>query len=170
MPQVTGASASPSSDALRLAQDRDELVGQRAAVRVAQDERPRAGLAGRAQRREGVVAVGRVAVEEVLGVVDASRPRSATKRTRVRDHVEVLGRRRAEDLGDVEQPALAEDRDDRRLGRDELLEVRVVARRGSRDGGSSRRPPAWRVCQVIVRAAAKNSMSLGFEPGQPPSM
>ena len=26
------------------------------------------------------------------------------------------------------------------------------------------------VCQRIVRAAAKKSMSLGFEPGQPPSM
>jgi hypothetical protein len=26
------------------------------------------------------------------------------------------------------------------------------------------------VSQRIVRAAAKNSMSLGFEPGQPPSM
>jgi hypothetical protein len=29
---------------------------------------------------------------------------------------------------------------------------------------------SFAVSQRIVRAAAKNSMSLGFEPGQPPSM
>ncbi len=29
---------------------------------------------------------------------------------------------------------------------------------------------SFAVCQRIVRAAAKNSMSLGLEPGQPPSM
>ena len=46
-------------------------------------------------------------------------------------------------------------------------------------GSSSGRFERWRVdpkaarralTQVIVRAAAKNSMSLGLEPGQPPSM
>ena len=44
--------------------------GERAAVGVAQDERPRAAVARGPKRRERVVAVGLVAVEEVLGVVD----------------------------------------------------------------------------------------------------
>ena len=29
---------------------------------------------------------------------------------------------------------------------------------------------SFAVCQVSLRAAAKNSMSFGLEPGQPPSM
>ena len=129
-----------------------------------------AGLAGGAQRRERVVAIGLVAVEEVLGVVDRLATAIDDEADRVGDHVEVLGRRRAQDLDDVEQPALAEDRHDRRLGGDQLAQVRVVARAGSSDGGSTRTRPASRRSQRIVRAAAKNSMSLGFEPGQPPSM
>ena len=48
-----------------------------------------------------------------------------------------------------------------------------------RFGSASGRFDRWRVepnaasravCQVIVLAAAKKSTSLGFEPGQPPSM
>ena len=73
-----------------VADDRDELVGQRPAVRVAQDERPGAGLARRAQRRERVVAVGLVAVEEVLGVVDGLAAAIDDEADRVGDHVEVL--------------------------------------------------------------------------------
>ena len=92
MPQVTagrvgvGLERRPDVD-----DDPDELVGQRAAVRVAQDERPGAGLARGPQRRERVVAVGLVAVEEVLGVVDRLAAAIDDEADRVRDHVEVLG-------------------------------------------------------------------------------
>ena len=89
--------------------------------------RPRAGLASRPQGRQRVVAVGLVAVEEVLGVVDRLAPAIDDEADRVRDHVEVLGGRRAQHLDHVEQPALAEDRDDRGLGGDQLAQVRVVA-------------------------------------------
>ena len=109
-----------------------------------------AGLAGRAQRGEGVGAVGLVAVEVVLGVVDGLAAALDEEADRLGDHVEVLGRRGAEDLGHVEQPALAEDRDDRRLGGDELAQVRVglgpvrpVA--GRAEGGQLRPLPADRL-------------------------
>ena len=75
-----------------------------------------------------------------------------------------------EDLGHVEQPALAEDRDDRRLGRDELAGGSGPPRAGSTRWRVEPKAASRAVCQVIVLAAAKKSMSLGFEPGQPPSM
>ena len=109
-----------------VADDVDQLVRQRPAVGVAQDEGARPGLAGGAERRQGVVAVRAVAVEEVLGVVHGLAAAVDDERDRVRDHVQVLGRRRAQDLDDVQEPALAEDRDDRRLRGDQLAQVGVV--------------------------------------------
>ena len=46
------------------------------------------------------------------------------------------------------------------------------SRPGRRPCGSSRTPPAWRVCRCSSPAAArrKNSSSFGLAPGQPPSM
>ena len=111
-----------------VADDRQEFIGQGAAVRVAQDEGPAAGLAGGTERCQRVLAIGLEAVEEVLGVVHALAAGVDDEADRVRDHVEVLGRGCPQHLGDVEQPALAEDRDNRRLGRDELTQVRVVLR------------------------------------------
>ena len=51
-----------------VAHDVGDPVGQHAAVGVAERDHLGAGLGGRAQHLEGVVAVGAVAVEEVLGV------------------------------------------------------------------------------------------------------
>ncbi len=51
-----------------LLHDRDDVVGQRAAVGVAQRQRVRPALDGRGQHGQGVAPVGPVAVEEVLGV------------------------------------------------------------------------------------------------------
>ena len=57
-----------------------------------------------------------------------------------------------------------------RLGRDQLAQVGVVAGRvvlvaGRAEGGKPRV-----TARCSLRAAAKNSMSFGLEPGQPPSM
>ena len=77
--------------------------------------------------------------------------------------------RRAQHLDDVEVPGLAEDGDHGRLGGHELVEVGVlVGAVGLVARGAEGRQLG--VLQVIDRAAAKNSMSLGLEPGQPPSM
>ena len=119
---------------------------------------------------EGVVAVRLVAVEEVLRVVDELAAALGDEPDAVRDHVEVLGRRGAEHLDDVEQPALAEDRDDRRLGAGELLEVRVGLGAVGAVAGGAERGELRVATSGSPCASRKKSTSFGFEPGQPPSM
>ena len=62
----------------------------------------------------------------MLRVVDDLATGGAGEGHRVPDHRQVLVGRRAEHLGHVQQPALAKDRDDRRLGLDERPKVGVV--------------------------------------------
>ena len=63
---------------------------------------PSASLPRCPQRGERVIAIGSVPVEEVLGVVDGLAPAIGHEADRVGDHVEVLLRGGAEDLGHVE--------------------------------------------------------------------
>ena len=69
----------------------------------------------------------------------------------------------------MQEPGLPEDRDDRGLGFDEGAQVRIVVGTVDPVAGGAERGKA-RVLKAMARAAAKNSASLGFEPGQPPSM
>ena len=82
-----------------------------------------------------------------------------------RDHREVLFGRRLQDLADVQQPRLAEDRDDRRGGVEEQPDLLVVRRRAT----SLRRvdPNAASRARRNVRcfACSKNSMSLRVRAG-----
>ena len=164
--RVAVASSEPRTSPM-IAQ---QLVGEGAAVRVAQHERPGAGLARGAQGRERVVAVGLVAVEEVLGVVDRLAPAIDDEADRVRDHVEVLGRRRAQDLDHVEQPRLAEDRHDRGLGRDQLLEVGVVLGLVGAVAGRAERRELGALPASSSAPPRRTRCPWGCEPGQPPSM
>ena len=127
-----------------VGEDGHHLVGQRAAVGVAQDQRPGARLARGPQRVQRIGPVRLVAVEVVLRVVDHLPAALGQERHGLRHHVQVLRRRGAQHLGHVQQPALAEDRDHGGLGRRQLAQVRVVARAGWRDGGSTRTRPACR--------------------------
>ena len=129
--------------------DRHQLVRERAAVGVAQDQRPGAALPGGPQGLDGVGRVVLEAIEEVLGVVHDLAPVIDDEADGVRDHVEVLGRRGAQHLDHVELPALAEDRHDRRLGGDQLAQVgvrlgRVGAVPGHPEGGQPGALPAHR--------------------------
>ena len=144
-----GASGSASRVDLVSVEDGHHLVRQRAAVGVAQDQRPGPGLARGAQGVEGIAPVGLVAVEEVLRVVDHLAAAVGQERHRFRDHVQVLGSGRAQDLGHVQQPALAEDGHDRRLGRRQLPQVDVLvgpvgAVPGGPEGGQPGGPPGHR--------------------------
>ncbi len=106
--------------------DPEQLVGHRPAVGVAQDEGPAPAWRAAWRVLHGVSRVVLVAVEEVFGVVHGLTTPVDQEADRVGDHVEVLGRRRAQDLGHVEQPALAEDGHHRGLGGDQLAQVGVV--------------------------------------------
>ena len=106
-------------------QDRDQFVGQRAAVGVAECQRRSAAVSGRSQGRQRIRRVVLVAVEVMLGVVHPLSPVRAHVRDRVADHLEVFFGRGAQHGFDVEQPALAEDRDDGRMRFDERVEVGI---------------------------------------------
>ena len=75
----------------------------------------------------------------------------------------------AEGARDVEVPALAEDGDDRGLGFDEGPDVGIFS-----TGFLAKRVAPKAVSRACFsfrsRARAKNSLSLGLEPGHPPSM
>ena len=83
-------------------------------------------VGGRLQRPQGVVGVPLEAVEEMLGVVDHLGDVRCAEGDRVGDHPQVLVERDAEDLVDVQVPALADDRDDRGPRGDQGLHPVVV--------------------------------------------
>ena len=123
------------------------------------------------QHPHAVVAVVRVAVEEVLAVEEHPPAVADEEGDRVGHHGEVLLQRRPQGLA-------------RRAGRRTSRPGRRPASRASSSartcGSSSTRTPALRVapnatscaCRSFssVRARAKNSVSFGSAPGQPPSM
>ena len=93
------------------------------------------GLDRGAQAAQRVGGVGRVAVEEVLGVVEHALALGAQERHRLVDHAQVLVAIDAHDLVEVQVPGLADDRRDRRealgehLQRDVLVSTRTPAAR-----------------------------------------
>ena len=100
--------------------DLGNLVGERAAVRVAGNERVRARLGGGPERGDRVLRVRLVAVEEVLGVVDDLAPVVLEEADGVADHGQVLVEGRLERLDHMEVPGLAEQRDDRGVRVEEM--------------------------------------------------
>ena len=70
---------------------------------------------------------------------------------------------------DVQIPALAEDGDDRRAGFDQRVDAGVLFDRVAREARGAEGGEA-RVLELESLARAKNSLSLGLEPGQPPSI
>ncbi len=137
--QLGAESAAHSLDAL------GDLLGQRAAVGVAEDDDRGAGILGGVERLQGVLRVVLVAVEEVFGVVEDLAAGGAAERDRVGDHAQVLFEGGADHLADVHVPGLADDGDDGRLRIEQGLEARVVLGPGvlaprHAKGGDSRVP------------------------------
>ncbi len=117
--------------------------GQGPTVRVAQHQAGGAAVGGRGQGGEGVVGIGAPAVVEVLGVVHDLAPLGDHPGDRVADHLQVLLQRRAQRLGDVQRPRLAEQRHDRRVRREQRREVGVVlGRLGAVPRAAERREPS----------------------------
>src|SRR6266571_1441873 len=108
---------------------------QGTAARVAQADEGRARVGRGAYARERVVAVGRQAVEEVLGVEDDLVGPLAEIGDGVVDDLQVLRQRDAQVLAHVEVPGLADDGDHRRLGGETETEVAVVGGLHARPAG-----------------------------------
>ena len=105
--------------------------GKDPAVGVAEHDKIRAGLLRRLPGRQRVFGIVLVPVEGVLGVVNDELAVVLEKAHRVADHRQVLIGRRAQDFLDVQQPGLAEDRDDGRLGVEQQPNLVVALDRDS---------------------------------------
>ena len=99
--------------ALRQRGDARDFLRQTAAVRVAQHDALRARLLGGLPRGQRVFRLVLETVEAVFGVVDDRFAVVLQKADGVADHRQVFVRLGAQHLGDVQQPRLADDGDDR---------------------------------------------------------
>ncbi len=131
----------------RVLEDGHQLVGERAAVGIAEDDVTGTGRACRAQAVERVLAIGPVSVEVVLRVVDHGPSLVSDPADRFGDHVQVLIERCAQHLEDVERPGLAEDGHDRGLRPHQLVEERVLG------------------CAVVLVTGGAEGRQLGVRPG-----
>ena len=137
---VVGVDADDAIEAAAdFGDDFDETRGDRAAVGVAEAEDIGAGLMGGFQGAQGVIGVGDVAVEEVLGVVDDFLAVILDVADGFGDEDEVFFVGDAEGAFDVKVPGLAEDGDDGGSGFDQGADVAVLVRRGSWRSGCCRR-------------------------------
>jgi hypothetical protein len=144
-----------------LADDVLHLVGQRPAVRVAQDQAVGAVGRGGFEHAEGVLGVGLVPVEEVLRVEEHAEPGPLQELDRLADHGHALLERGAERLDDVVVPRLADDARRRRTRADQRGEggVDVDLARGLA-GGAEGHEGGGRQRQ-LVDGAAEELLVLG---------
>ena len=126
-----------------LAGDPLHLVGQRAAVGVAHHQAVGAVGGRRLQHAEGVLGVGLVAVEEVLGVEEHAQAGGLQERHALAHHRHALVEGGAEGVQHVEVPALADDARGRGAGARPAPPGSGRRRPCPTGGGSSRRRPAW---------------------------
>ena len=145
-------------------------VGQGPAVGVAEDQRLGPLLLGGRQHREGEVRVVPVAVEEVLGVEEDPQVVRPQVAHRIAHHGHRLVERGAQRLGDVAVPGLGHDAGHRCAGVDEVGQDGVVLGAHAGPAGRAEGHQGGGREGELLAARAKNSMSLGLAPGQPPSM
>ena len=128
---VVGMDSQWRADAgLDLVDDRPDLERHGAAVGVAQHDTVDFGILGGLERLQGVLWIGLVAVEKVLGVVDDLRHVLLEVSQGIVDQLQVLFQTDAQRLVDMEVPGLAEDGDDIGLGLDQGADIVVLVRRG----------------------------------------
>ena len=108
-----------------LGGDAGDFLRKRTPIRVAEHQHIGPGVAGGTQRVERVFGVVLVAVEKMLGVIENLAAVLFKERHRVGDHREVFIRRHIQNLRDMEQPGLADDRHDRRLRIEKQFHLRI---------------------------------------------
>ena len=168
---VVAVDAQPGTGRLAYrVDDVGDLVGQHPAVGVAQYGDVGARLGSGLQHLQGVRRVAAVAVEEVLGVEENALPLCAQVRDGVANHREVLLERRAQRQLDVPVVALGHERHHGRTRLAQGGHLGVVGGPRAGPAGCAERGELRVPSASSVLARAKNSVSLGSAPGQPPSM
>ena len=110
-------------------------VGERPAVRIAEDNAVRTSVDRSRQRSLSVGGIGPPAVEVVLGVEDDLLALLLEKSHRSADHLEILVQCGPERLRDVERPRLPKDRHHGRLSLQQSLDVSVHLGHGALPAG-----------------------------------
>ena len=157
----------PVSD---LRDNAGHVVGQGAAVGVAQHQRVGAGVCGGGQHLKRVAAISEVAVEEVLGVEHHAAAGRGHVGDRVGDHGNVLCSRVVRSASSTcsvqDLPTSVT------IGVSASSRARRLASSSTFRPGSRVAPNAASVAflKSIFLARSKNSASFGLEPGQPPSI
>jgi len=141
-----------------------------AAIRLAchTDTERRAFFGGHSQARDGVIRIGRKAVEEMFGVEHQLVDLLLQVTDGLRDELEILIELDTKRVEHLRAPCLGDDRDDGRLAR---TSIRMFSSsEGARPGRAVEPNAAMRaLLRRSVRTWSKYSASRGFEPGQPPS-
>jgi len=114
---------------LNLLDDFGQLEGHGAAIGVAEDDTVGLGGFGSLEGLDGVLGIGLVAVEEMLGVVEDFLGMLFQIFQRVEDQFEIFLQRDTQCLTDMKIPGLAEDGNGIRLGFDQGDDVVVLVRR-----------------------------------------
>ena len=114
------------NDLLHVLHNLLEFPRHRAAVRIAKHDKVRAAAFSRLQRLESVFRVRLVAVKEMFRIVNHLFGMVLEVVDGRLDHVEILLERRADNVGDVQIPALSENRLDRGARLHERLQQRVL--------------------------------------------
>ena len=115
-----------------LGHDPFDLLGQRAAIGVAQHDPARAGVIGRLGADERVSRIGLVAVEEMLAIDQRLAPAFDDGLRRLLDRREVLFETDAERDIDVKVPRLRDQADRCDLGGEQRLKAGIVSERAAR--------------------------------------
>ncbi len=102
------------------------FIGKGSAVGVAQHKRVRSGFACRPERAHCIFTVVLAAVKKMLGIKENSLSLALQISHGVGNHIVVCLTVRAENLGDVQIPALAENSDGRRVCRQQGRKIFVL--------------------------------------------
>ena len=144
-----------------------DLVGEGAAVGVAEHERLCSRLLGRREDAERELGVAAVAVEEVLGVEEDPEAGRSQVRHRVAGHGDGLVERGPESLGDVQVRRLRDDADGLGTGVDEVAERLVLGGSRARAPRRPERDEGGAVQSQLLCGASEELLVLGVRSGPP---
>ena len=150
---------------VHLADDLVDLVGQRAAIGVAEHDMGRTLQDRRLERPERELRVRLVPVEEVLHVDEHPAPVPVEELDRVGDHRSALVEGRLEGLDDVVVPALGNDAHRRRVRVEQVLQRLILVDLAARSPRRPERDERRRGEVELVRSSGEELDVLGVGTG-----
>ena len=167
---VVAVNAQPGGrSAQYLGDDIGKLAGEHAAVGVTQGHHVGARLGRGAHHFEGVAGIGRVPVEEMLGVQEDPFPFRTEVGDRVGDHGEVLPQGRAQRQSDVPVVTLRDQRHDRRARLAQRGDLGVIGRPGAGPAGRAERD-GLRVPEIQLAGGEPEELGVPGDRARPAAL